>query len=163
MCWLSFILLAVSAIMEVKMNTLLATVGLPMSGKTTWAKGMSKEEGYPVIDPYLMYKYVFPNKHVTEESMGIFALTLIGALFLSGHKTIVLDACNIIKETRKRWLSSLWNTEFVLIDQSMDVCMARARADKNDVVIPIIEDMSLRFEMLEESESFRVVVCGENI
>lgn len=144
------------------MNTLLATVGLPLSGKSTWAIKESRAEGFPVVSidsirsalrvkrfPCIQYPMVLSAAKV-----------MIKSLFLAGHETVILDTENTRKKHRDEWKDSLWLTLFVKIDESMDVCIARAKQREDANIVTIIENMASRFEDLDDTEQGSRIVMG---
>ena len=78
------------------------------------------------------------------------AKTMVKALFLAGHSTVILDVTNNTADRRKMWLSSKWVTRFKHIDTSKDECLKRATGDNE--IIPVIERMAEQFEPLTEKE-----------
>ena len=77
---------------------------------------------------------------------------MVKALFGAGHVNVILDATNTTRKRRDEWASSRWDRGFILIDTPMDVCIARARAEGDETIIPIIEKMAAQFEPLAECE-----------
>lgn len=90
-------------------------IGLPGSGKTTWAK-------------YHYSSYVILNGDVLKTSKNV-----IKALreSLQGNRNVVVDATNVTKERRKDIISeaSKFNAIIygVIFTASKDICMVRAK------------------------------------
>lgn len=121
------------------MNTLIATIGLPRSGKTTWAR----EQGHPIV---------CPDKIRLVADVGLVwthTWVMVRALFLAGHEKVILDACNTdvtdrdeceaqgMTNERARWI-----VQFHEITTSKEVCIARAERDQDTEIIPAIVRMA---------------------
>src|SRR4051812_30122694 len=104
--------------------TLLVTVGLPRSGKTTWAQST----GHPIVCPDAIRLALHGQRFVPEAEPYVWAIaqTMVMALFLAGHKTVILDATNTTKERRKMWVSRNWMTKFRVFDTDENECIRRA-------------------------------------
>lgn len=128
--------------------TLWVTVGLPYSGKTTWARSL----GFPIVNPdsirYALHGQRFCMS--AEPYVWAIAQTMVWALFLAGHKQIVLDATNCTRKRRQMWQSVRWVTKWKVFDVSRDECLRRAVDD--DEIHPVIERMAREFEPLVEDE-----------
>jgi len=77
------------------MKKLIMTVGLPRSGKSTWAR----KQGHPIA------KY------------------MVQSLFLAGHDTVILDATNTTAQRREEWDSTDWNVEYKLFETDMNIVL----------------------------------------
>ena len=72
------------------MKVLILTVGLPRSGKSTWAK----KQGYPIINPDSI-RLALHGEHFIEDAepmVWTIAMYMTKALFLAGHNKIIIDA-----------------------------------------------------------------------
>jgi predicted kinase len=121
------------------LNRLILTVGLPRSGKSTWAK----KQGYPIVNPDAIRLALYGQRFIKEGEEMVWAIAkyMVRSLFLAGHETVTLDATNTTKRRRDEWLSSNWRCEFKCIYTSKDECIKRAIADRMEDLVPIIEDM----------------------
>ena len=76
-----------------KNKTLILTVGLPRSGKSTWAM----QQGYPVVNPdsirLALHGHRFREE--SEEHVWAIAKTMVNSLFIAGHDKVIVDATNI--------------------------------------------------------------------
>ena len=131
-------------------NTLILTVGLPRSGKSTFAKKLK----YPIVNPDAIRLALHGNTFVPEAEKMVWTITeyMIKSLFLAGHAKVILDATNITVKRRDLWKNPMWVREFVLIDTSKEECIERAYKTKREDLIPIIENMSNQFEPISETE-----------
>lgn len=131
-------------------KTLVLLVGLPRSGKTTWAK----EQGFPVVNPDSIRLAIHGQRFVpvAEPLVWAVAKTMVRALFLAGHATVILDACNTTRKRRDEWKSNDWQTRFVQISTAESVCINRANEIGDTEIVPVIERMNRQYEALEADE-----------
>ena len=116
-------------------NILLCPVGLPRSGKSTWAR----ELGVPIVCPDAI-RYALTGKRwfaPIEHQVWATARTMARALFFAGHKVVVLDATNWTRKSRDNFRPTPdcdWTREFVWFHASAELCKARARITYPDLV-----------------------------
>lgn len=129
---------------------LILTVGLPKSGKSTWAK---KQE-IPIVNPDSIRLALHGKQFIAEaeEMVWTIAKYMVKSLFLAGHKEVILDATNITKKRRDQWLSKYWNVYYKEIKTDVNICINRAKEINNDVLITIIDKMNKEYEPLTEDE-----------
>jgi len=129
---------------------LILMVGLPYSGKSTEAKAMSKEHEAPIVCPDTIRIALHGKKFIPETEPYVWAIakTMVKALFLSGHNTIILDATNTSKERRDAWDSKEWNTTHCYIETDVDTCKQRAKDAGDDVMVLIIDKMSMKLDLI---------------
>ena len=115
-------------------------VGLPRSGKSTKARKM----GFPIVNPDSIRLSLHGQRFVQEAEPYVWAIarTMVNALFLAGHADVILDATNTTEDGRKKWISKEWDTKFVLIKTSANVCLERARAELDEIIQPVIIRMN---------------------
>lgn len=124
------------------LGPLILTVGLPRSGKSTWAR----KSGCPVVNPdsirLALHGHVFLKK--AEPHVWAIAHTMVEALLLTGHDAVILDATNISPHRRAEWQSPLWTCKYVCFPTSKEECIRRALDpdDFRDDLVPIIERMA---------------------
>lgn len=133
------------------MKTLILMVGLPRSGKSTWAK----QSGFPIVSPdairLSIHGEAFNSK--AEPWVWVTAKVMVSSLFEAGHNIVVLDATNTSRKRRDEWISDKWETRFKSIDISKEVCMDRAKDGGREDLLPVIERMVEFFEPLEVDEA----------
>ena len=143
------------------MNTLIVTVGLPRSGKSTWALATSKQLHCPVVSPDGVRLAVTGQRFVREAEPAVWSVVryMVRALFHAGHKTVILDATNMTKSGRKFWLDESKNGNygdstvmFVTFDTDPDLCKARALGTGMADLLPVIDMMHESFEELDSLE-----------
>lgn len=74
------------------------------------------------------------------------AHTMVSALFLAGHDEVVLDACNVTAGRRKKFESINWACVFHVINTPKNECIARAKQESQENLIPVIERMAAHWD-----------------
>lgn len=135
---------------EFSERILIATVGLPRSGKTFWAC----RQNMPIVCPDSIRLALHRQRYVQDAEPFVWAIarTMVKALFYSGHPLVILDATSITRSRRGEWRSDSWKLRFKVIDTPAEVCIARAQQENDQYIIPIIERMAEEFESLAEDE-----------
>jgi len=130
---------------------LILTVGLPKSGKTTWAMA----QGCPVVCPDAIRWATYGQRFwgPGEEQVWATAWTMMRALFMAGHEKVIVDACNNTKKCRDFWVrdtGEIWQmgTEFAIhiVGTEEDECMRRAAKAGDEDIIPVIRRMGEEYE-----------------
>lgn len=128
------------------MNKLIMTVGLPRSGKSTWAK----QSGHPVVCPdsirLALHGQAFYGP--AEPMVWAIARLMVRSLFLSGHETVVLDSTNGTRARRDEWKSREWRREFKILDTKIEECRARA----SEELLAVIDRMAAKWEDVQMEE-----------
>jgi predicted kinase len=129
---------------------LICTMGLPRSGKSTWAR----EQGIPIVSPdaIRLELYGQPFWVPGEKMVWAIADLMVRSLFSAGHTRVILDATNFKLSLREKWYSPDWITVFKHIDTDYVECMRRAIAEGRDDLYKVIRYMYLNFEPLEVDE-----------
>jgi predicted kinase len=141
---------AEASVRETYPHILICAVGLPRSGKTTWARSQS----YPIVNPDSIRLAIHGQRFVGRAEPFVWAVAkaMVRSLFLAGHQIVILDATGNTKARRDEWVSPDWATFYRVVDTPADVCVERARAERDEEIIPIIERMAKAAEPLHESE-----------
>ena len=129
---------------------LICTVGLPRSGKSTWAR----KQGHPIVNPDSVRLAMHGQRFQALAEPFVWAVVhcMVKALFLAGHNVVILDATNTTKKRRDEWISKGWDTVFLVVGTLAHECIRRAKAEGDEVIIPVIERMYESYEALEGSE-----------
>ena len=129
---------------------LICTMGLPRSGKTTWARS----QAYPIVNPDSIRLALHGQRFAPEAEPYVWAIaqTMVKSLFLAGHSKVILDACNNTRKRRDQWVCSEWKTFFKTIDTPKHICMQRAKNESDEAIVPVIERMDAEHEHLCEDE-----------
>ena len=130
---------------------LICMVGLPQSGKSTWARS----QGLPIVNPDAIRLALHGEAYIpqAEPMVWVLAKYMVTALFLAGHGAVILDATNTTRKRRDDWISDNWETVFKLIDESAGVCIQRAEQSGNVALVTVIEKMKEHFEKLGGDET----------
>jgi predicted kinase len=139
-----------SAIRGMYSKILICTVGLPRSGKSTWARS----QGYPIVNPDSIRLAIHGQRFVASAEPLVWATAniMVRSLFLAGHNTVILDATNTTRKRRQEWNSKEWGTFFKVIDTPRDECERRANSEDDSEILPVIDRMSKHFEPVESPE-----------
>lgn len=125
-----------------KKKKLILTVGLPRSGKSTWAK----RQGLPIVnrDSIRLALHGKPFLREAEDMVTVIETLMVKSLFLAGHDTIIIDATHLKWAHRNKWreLFPDLDIEYKAFDTPKTVCIKRAIKDDREDLIPIIEKMS---------------------
>lgn len=130
------------------MALLICTVGLPYSGKSTWAK----VQQCPVVCPDAIRLALHGQRFniLMEPYVWVIAKTMVRALFLAGHNRVILDATNTTEKRRAEWLSDDWDTQFKILDTPKEECISRAKRQNDIPILPVIEKMHEYYEPVTE-------------
>ena len=103
-------------------------VGLPRSGKSTWARWHSSRHNDPIVSPDAIRLALHGQQFIASAEPTVWATArlMVASLFLAGHSAVILDACNITVKRREEWASREWGRIFVVVDTPPDVCIRRA-------------------------------------
>ncbi len=132
------------------MKKLIMTIGLPRSGKSTWAR----KQGVPMVNPdsirSALYGGFFKEDYEFGEEIWKTAKLMVKSLFIAGHDTVILDATNTTTELRKYWVDVLVNVfkrgnnceiEYKEFNTSKEECIQRAKNNGPKYLVSIIEKM----------------------
>lgn len=143
------------------MKTLYITVGLPRSGKSTWAD----KQGIPIVCPDDIRLASHGRAYIPDFEPFVWAITkvMVKAL-LARHDTVILDATNMTVKRRKQWVDDSWDIVFVRFPVSADECIDRAIKDKRYDLIEVIRGMNETYEFISAYERFTcsVVTAGQD-
>ena len=122
-------------------NTLILTVGLPYSGKSTWARANE----FPIVCPDKIRFALHGQRYeqLAEPMVWAIAKIMVRSLFLAGHTNVVLDATNTTSNRRDEWISDDWSRMYVVCDISKEGCIRRARKADDEYIVEIIERMAV--------------------
>ena len=139
---------------EVK-RTLILTVGLPQSGKSTWAQ----MQQCPIVNPDSIRLALHGKPFVSEAEPFVWAIAkcMVNALFLAGHDTVVLDATNTTRKRRDEWKSHKWTRSYFEFERDPILSKQRAEHTCQDEghytgLAMAIERMHEQYEPVEDDE-----------
>jgi len=133
-----------------KSNTLILTIGLPLSGKSTWAT----KQGHPVVNPDSIRLAIHGQPFIPQAEGLVWSIAkiMVRALFFCGHDTVILDATNLTEERRSEWRSSKWDLSYEIFHADEETCLARATLQNRMDMVPVIKRMAAQMEPLTEGE-----------
>jgi predicted kinase len=134
--------------------SLILTVGLPRSGKTTWALLRWHGTGSPIVSPDAIRLALHGQRFqaLAEPFVWAVAKVMVRALFAAGHPTVIVDATNTTRKRRDEWRDPAWKVSFHEMDVPADECRMRARRMGDEDIIAIIDQMAAKFEPVAEDE-----------
>lgn len=127
---------------------LIMTVGLPRSGKSTWAR----KQGIPIVNPDSIRLALYGEFFIEEAESMIWCIAeyMVKALFLAGHDKVILDATNLTRKSRDLWKDNMWKRSYVYFDTNEVECLHRAandgRCDLSTIIIDMNKEKELDFE-----------------
>jgi predicted kinase len=135
------------------MKLIILTIGLPRSGKTTWAR----QQGFPIVCPDSIRLALHGQRFVPKAEPHVWAIvyTMIEALLLAGHDTVIVDATHTTKKRRAVYVekfSELADVAAYDLKTDRGICLDRARWDGDKEIVPIIEHMWEQYEELSQLE-----------
>lgn len=130
-------------------KTLILPVGLPCSGKSTWARS----QGVPIVSPDEIRFNLHGQAFATGAERFVWAIAhvMVESLFSAGASVIILDACNVSPERRDEWIDPRWELAFRCFDTPVETCKGRAIASGQENLLPIIDRMATRLVMPTEN------------
>lgn len=136
--------------MSLSKPVLVLTMGLPRSGKSTWAR----QQGVPIVNADAIRLALHGQAFIglAEPFVWAIAKVMVRALFIAGHDRIILDATNVTKSRRNEWKSSSWTREYQVFNTSKEECLQRALDTDQDYLVPIIEKMATDWEPLDDED-----------
>jgi predicted kinase len=131
-------------------HILICTVGLPRSGKSTWAK----QQAWPVVNPDSIRLAMHGQAFLASMEPYVWAIarTMVRSLFLAGHKRVILDATNVTKKRRQEWRSTEWATFYKEFHTPIETCKKRAAESGREDLVSVIDRMYDQLEILDDGE-----------
>ena len=122
------------------MKTLILTVGLPRSGKSTW----SIKQGFPIVNADSIRLALYNEAFIRDGENMVWTIAhyMVKSLFLAGHDVVIHDATNLTAGRRTPWLSGNWTTKYKLFKANEVTCIKRALESKKPELVEIIRIMA---------------------
>lgn len=134
---------------------LIILVGLPRSGKSTWARA----SGHPIVCPdairLALHGQAFNPS--AEEMVWTMAHYMAESLFLAGHDKVVIDATNVTEKRRREWVSKFADMAEItinVISTPPKECIKRALEGNREDLVPVIERMSKQWDLPVNAEEW---------
>lgn len=138
---------------------LILTVGLPRSGKSTWARGYANLNNTPIVNPDSIRLAMHGKPFIGSMEPYVWAIarTMVSSLFIAGHDEVILDATNITAERRLQWRSRQWLREFQCFHEDAETCRSRAHTSIDDPfqlegILGTIDRMAEELEPVADEE-----------
>lgn len=130
-------------------QTLILMVGLPRSGKSTLARTLAADIGAPIVCPDEIRLALHGQRFSIEAEpwVWLIAETMVKALFGSGHRQVIIDACNETPSRREQWYSKYSDVRHVVVPTDPETCVLRAEATGQADLIPIIRSKAVKSDM----------------
>jgi predicted kinase len=144
-------------------NALVMTHGLPRSGKSTW----SRTHVGPIVCPDSIRlaktgkRWFGPIEHEVWAT----ARTMVRALFLSGHKTVILDSTTGTRSQRDMFLPSPdvpWRRYLKVVPTTRGTCILRALSGPYPELVEVINYMADNWEPVQPEEEI-ITQWGGNL
>lgn len=135
-------------------NLLVAMMGLPRSGKSTIAKELAAEYGWPIVNKDAIRLAVTGQAYqpAAEPLIKVMDIYMIKSLFGAGHEVVICDETNYSKDARNHLKDSGWTTVFYPVMTDPKTCQQRAKDTDQEYLLPVIEEMYNRYTELDDSD-----------
>lgn len=139
------------------MSILLGTMGLPRSGKSTWARAFSKKHGLPIVEPDAIRLALHGHKFIASAEPLVWATAqlMVASLFGAGHDVVLLDSTNVTRKRRDEW-QKRFKTYWVPFLTDIATCEQRAAQIGDRDLLVVIRVMASTQEGLLEDELMAV-------
>ena len=129
-------------------NKLILTVGLPRSGKDTWAR----QQGFPIVSPDAIRLAMHGQRFCASAEPFVWATAyvMVDALFRAGHHTVIVNATNTTVKRRSAWVDKFYpdvEIEYKVFDVGPDTCIQRAIDTGQEDLIPVIKRMAEEWDI----------------
>lgn len=144
-------------------------VGIQGSGKSTFAKELSKKENIEIVSTDAIRKN---NPGIEEYKVWEIVYKRMADL-IKENKDCIFDATSITKKVRKRFFDSLKaynvevNADCYFLDTDVDICVERVskrNMDENELYLPVdvIYSYKERLEIPSVDEGFNKIIVIKN-
>lgn len=144
-------------------------VGIQGSGKSTFAKELSKKENIEIVSTDAIRKN---NPGIEEYKVWEIVYKRMADL-IKENKDCIFDATSITKKVRKRFFDSLKvynvevNADCYFLDTDVDICVERVskrNMDENELYLPVdvIYSYNERLEIPSVDEGFNKIIVIKN-
>jgi predicted kinase len=132
-------------------HPLTVLVGLPKSGKSTLVKQEYLPKGYSIVCPDNVRVAIHGERFVERAEPFVWATVyaMVDSLLLSGNK-VVVDATHTTRKRREPWTKR--GAVFRVVDTPAEECIRRAKAEGDEVIVPIIESAAKKWEPVGADE-----------
>jgi len=125
---------------------LVLMMGLPYSGKTTWAL----DQGVPIVSPDAIRRAFHGERFLEKAEPWIWTATytMAEALAEAGHETVIVDATHTKAKRRQPWVERFPDAEILVaqVRTQSNECTRRAHLAGDFDILPIIDRMAQDWE-----------------
>jgi predicted kinase len=136
------------------MQTVILTVGLPRSGKSTW----SMQQNVPVVNRDSIRLALHGKDYVQSAEAFVSKVEelMVKSLLVAGHPKIIIDATHTTVAYRNRWTRVLKDMNVDIKYKEFltdaDICKSRAKDTGKLYLLPVIAKMTQAFVSLTDEE-----------
>jgi predicted kinase len=128
-----------------RIATLVLTMGLPRSGKSSWAIAQDR----PVVNRDAIRLALHGQAYLqeAEDMVTVLEDNMVRSLIIAGHSTVIIDACHLNNKHVKRWKDfkcmglHVIHVIYERFPTSAKECVLRAMVGDRKDLIPVIERM----------------------
>ncbi len=133
------------------MKNLFMLIGLPRSGKTTWAKTKQEISGGVIVSADTLRWLVYGQRFWGEGEPFVWSIRgIVLKMLLEQGVNIIIDETNSKKERREPIIQMAktydYNVFGVTVNTALEECIKRAEKEGDSVIIPIIRRIYEQFE-----------------
>lgn len=138
------------------MATLYTMVGLPASGKSTFAEAHKE---CVVVSTDAIREELLGNAECQERGNEVFAEAhkRVAQALAQGHD-VIIDATNVTRKARKQWTVHTAHHVAVYVSTDKEECKRRNAQRQRQVPTDVIDRMSQRLVVPTEDEGFEQVI-----
>ena len=129
------------------MKMLYMLIGLPRAGKTTWAKRKQKNDGAVIVSADAIRYLVYGQRFWGEGEPLMWSIrSIVLKMLMEQGVNIIIDETNTKRERRQPIIEMAkayrYGVVGVVITTSEKTCIARAEAEGDEAIIPVIKRMA---------------------
>jgi predicted kinase len=144
-------------------KTVICTVGLSNSGKSTWAKAEKRHMAEWGISCRIIcrddiHRSIHGKRYDSYYNNEVSQREVEEVVwhFCHGVDAAIISACHHKRKYRDRWYRICaqygWELQFKIFDTPVEECIRRAEAKGDDYIIPVILKQAAEFEPLTKEE-----------
>lgn len=132
-------------------------VGLPGSGKSTWANA----QGLPVVSTDAIRKELFGDESIQRNPQAVFGIAFkkLQEQLKKGN-SVIFDATNLTIKNRKNIFKKIYpfSAHAIVFPISANECIERIKTRERKVPSKVILNMQKHFQLPSKEEGFEEIV-----